>query len=244
MMKTKKISELLNFFTKKDDLCTRNCFKNIFLKDGYVYGTDANSLARVPAERVDLREVKNQDCVDPTPLFDRKEIKPVDKRISVSALRRVLQEFPLLDEYETKRERHVCRECKGSGLVEWKYNGRTKLDKCPVCKGRGATFTEKKVKTGKRFPDPGALLMFGKFGMTFKQMQLLLQAADLMNAEHIHWTGLRANMIYFKIGEVELLFAGKPNDRLYYKDYKDSLGYETYAWKKISQIIVKQTETA
>ena len=128
--------ELLNLFVDKDDI--RPNFQEPFLNANYgeVWATDGYSLLFV-----------NQECLNgeyPTRELTMPEL--MDKNcttvITQDALRVALSECPQVDEEIETGKYKKCKECDGSGEVEWEYfdnkgSCHQRDFDCPCCDGSG-----------------------------------------------------------------------------------------------------------
>ena len=81
-----------------------------------------------------------------------------DQIIPLDTLKKIVAEFPKVDEYtdDTKE----CEECGGSGSVEWTYKSYEQYYYCPQCDGAG-DIPIKPEKTGKQIFDSSKTIMIG-----------------------------------------------------------------------------------
>ena len=184
------------------------CLGNVFKHGNYAFGTDRINMARVPIDVLDIPADKIPECVKAIRVFEN--MKREEGDIPVSKLRNLLSEWPKKELTETRKIKHKCQLCNGSGMVEWKYMMYSKWDKCPQCRGRGAIYTEENVKTGIFKPDEKQLVMINEeFGLTYSQIELLVKTADALDLDTITIMGRHSYTIYFRADVLETAFAGK-----------------------------------
>ncbi len=204
------------------------CLKDVFKHGDYAFGTDRFSMARVPLEVLDIPAENIPECVKALGIYEN--MKPEEGEIPVSELRNLLHEWPKKEITETRKIKHKCKLCDDSGMEEWKHKMYSKRDKCPQCKGRGATCTEETVKTGIFKPDEKQLLMIDEiYGLRYFQVELLVKTADALDLDTFTLMGRHTNTIFFRADEVlETAFAGQSTD----------ISIDEYvAWKNINELV-------
>lgn len=141
---------------------SRSWTKTPFRQFGYVVATDASIMVAVRQENVkgyeDMPEYYGFNCVKIIENLGNME------RLSVADVEESLECLYLED--ELREEGEACKECSGSGQVNWEYlspSGRKYFleAECPVCDGDGG---KKMVKTGRKVPrNFSALSIKGRF---------------------------------------------------------------------------------
>ncbi len=181
----KNEKELLNLFVDEHDI--RPYFREPFLNANYkgeVWATDGYSLLFV-----------NRECLSgeyPThrltmPKFIGKSCTTV---ITQDALRVALSECPQVDEEIETGKYKKCKECGGSGEVEWEYidlggfSHQRDFD-CPCCDGSGYSDEAITKKTGKKVPDKRACVLVDTMIAAVGQMSRLLKAMELLGVDEV-----------------------------------------------------------
>lgn len=128
---------LLNLFTGNDELRPNMMFPN--LKDGVVCASDGYVLICIPEDELTLKYNTSENYPNAVKLISDFEDEPTCSiKVEVESLAKELAKCRLeVDKFILK-----CKECNGSGNVEWEYedNNRethyTQHD-CPLCDGTG-----------------------------------------------------------------------------------------------------------
>ena len=177
--------ELLNLFVDNDDI--RPNFQEPFLNAKYeseVCATDGHSLLIV-----------NQECLNGE--YPSRELtmpKLMDKNcttiITQDALNVALSECPQVDEEISIGEYKKCKECDGSGEVEWEYfdnkgSYHQRDFECPCCDGSGYSHKPITKKTGKKVPDEKAYVQVDTMIIKVAQMSKMLRAMELLGVDEV-----------------------------------------------------------
>lgn len=128
---------LLSLFTGNDELRPNMMFPN--LKDGIVSASDGHVLICIPEDELTLKYKTNIQYPNTVKLFSDFEKEPLcGIKVEVETLAKELAKCRLeVDKFLLK-----CKECNGSGNVEWEYEDNnlethyTQHD-CPLCDGTG-----------------------------------------------------------------------------------------------------------
>lgn len=183
--------ELLNLFI--DAKTGFSQYAKPFLKDEYVYATDANKLIRIKADALNGQyksdkvkwswSIPNDNC---------------DFPITQTELEKALACVPQQKEVITVD----CPECDGSGMVFGEY-----IDKkgeiheieaeCPICDGSGSEEKE----TGKIIPSPSAVIAIGDFKLRASNIQILLEAMKIIGVTEVRISSQTDNRIVLRIDE-------------------------------------------
>lgn len=146
--KIHKESELLEMFC--DGTHPRKFFQKPFLNEKYneVWATDGHILIKIPLER--LSEEYETGTLS-LPVYSSNKNK---KKITLSSLENALSDCPQEEEEIIVEKEKECKECKGTGEVDWEYhdsNGHYHIKgfDCPVCDGSGVSENEVRKKTGR-----------------------------------------------------------------------------------------------
>lgn len=129
---------LLNLYTGSDENRPLMCFPNT--ENGNVYATDAHALIVIPESELCLKYGTNEKYPNAQMLINETEAKELTSiSVKVSDLAKELTKARI----EVDKDSIKCKECKGSGTVEFEYEDKTGemhsiSGYCPVCDGEGA----------------------------------------------------------------------------------------------------------
>lgn len=129
---------LLNLYTSSDENMPAMCFPN--MKDGNVYATDSHALFVIPEDELSIKYSTNEKYPDTQKTINNIEAKNLKRiRVKVSDIAKELTKARI----EVDKDSIECRECEGSGTVEFEYEDKSGEvhntdDDCPICDGRGA----------------------------------------------------------------------------------------------------------
>lgn len=202
--KIKNETELLEMFTAGDDV---RAFTYVpFLHPVYneVWATDGHVIIRISPDRLNKHYEPVKGCER---LKLPKVLKPCHMSCTYMALRRALDECPLVNEMVTEEHEEECKECGGTGKVEWEYTD-DKLHThfhdfdCPKCGGDGVIIHEKEIYTGKKVHDESAVVKIGNATFYWFFIDIVAKALAHIGADIISIT---ANDPY---GMTEFVFDG------------------------------------
>jgi len=172
-----------------------------------VYSTDAHSIIKVPKESVgmfdDCKEERNRKVV--LNLFDFAPEKIMT--INVQGLKDAIGKIPLVDEVLNENKEGKCKECSGSGEVQWEYEGHYNDFDCPICEGDGTLTESQKNKTGKKVKDENYFIDFNCSRIRTYMIEELINIAWLLKTEVIeviHQTAPNKG-IGFKVGIAQIV---------------------------------------
>lgn len=202
--KIKNETELLEMFTAGDGV---RAFTYVpFLHPVYneVWATDGHVIIRINPDRLNGHYEPVKGCER---LKLPKVLKPCHMSCTYMALRRALDECPLVNEMVTEEHEEECKECGGTGKVEWEYTD-DKLHThfhdfdCPKCGGDGVIIHEKEIYTGKKVHDESAVVKIGNATFYWFFIDIVAKALAHIGADIISIT---ANDPY---GMTEFVFDG------------------------------------
>lgn len=156
---------LLNLFTGNDELRPNMMFPN--LRDGIVSASDCYVLICIPENELTLKYNTNEQYPNSAKLFSDFETEPLSSiKVNVETLAKELTKCRL----EVDKLLLKCKECNGSGNVEWEYEDNNRethyaQHDCPLCDGAG---TDEKNHPFARI----RLLSFEKDGDTIFQIKI------------------------------------------------------------------------
>lgn len=188
--KIKNECELLGMFTDEDEL--RPYYRVPFLNLAYneVWATEGHVIIRISPERLNghYEPIKgHEDLKLP------KIINPCQLSCTLVSIRQALDACPLVDEVETEEYEEECKECDGTGMVEWEYtDGKMETHchnfDCPICGGDGVIRHEKETKTGKKVPDEDAIIQIGAALFHYCILRIVADALKMLGADTVNVT--------------------------------------------------------
>lgn len=135
---------LLNLFTGTNENRPAMMFPN--LENGIVCATDAHALVTIPENELILKYGTNEKYPNAQKIIDvflKKELKSV--KVNVFELAKELTKARI----EVDKDSIKCKECKGSGTVEFEYCDKQNETHningdCPICDGKGSSEKDSK----------------------------------------------------------------------------------------------------
>lgn len=202
--KIKNETELLEMFTAEDGV---RAFTYVpFLHPVYneVWATDGHVVIRISPDRLNKRYEPVKGCEE---LKLPKVLKPCHLSCTYKAIRQALDACPLVNEVVTGENEEDCKECGGTGEVEWWYaddNAHTHYHSfdCPVCGGSGVITHKLETHTGKKAHDENAIVKVGNATFRWYYLDIAAKALAHIGADVISIT---AND---QFGMTELVFDG------------------------------------
>ena len=173
-----------------DKVAFNPCFREPFLNANYeseLWATDGHSLM-----------VVNRECLSgeyPTKEVALPKLMNMNENCSTiitqDALRVALSECPQVDEEIEIGDYMDCKECDGSGEVEWEYTDSKGLCHqqrfyCPCCDGSGYADKPITKKTGKKILDINAAIQIDTMIGATLQINRLLKAMELLEVDEVH----------------------------------------------------------
>jgi hypothetical protein len=132
-------------------------------------------------------------------------------------IKKAIDSIPLRNEVVKMKVSEPCKECDGSGMVEWEYtdsswNTHMMTNACPICEGNGLLPIEKKITTKKMIPDPTVLIALENELFSSKVAKTIYDILTELGEETIicksHHNG---ENILFTIGDYATLIAVRDN---------------------------------
>ena len=111
----------------------------------------------------------------------------MEEYFTFEALKKVLASFAMEEEQVVTEEGRECKECEGSGEVEWEYTDQDgeihfRDSDCPVCHGDGM-FEDVFKSTGFMIPTEDSIVRIGKLFFRGIVVQKLLWAMEYFNVD-------------------------------------------------------------
>lgn len=128
---------LLGQFTSHNELRPVLMFPN--LKDGLVCASDGHVLISIPEDELALRYNSSEEYPDGDKIISDMEKETLRSiKVDIETLAKELAKC----RFEADKLVLKCKECKGSGNVEWEYedreyNSHYLTENCPLCDGTG-----------------------------------------------------------------------------------------------------------
>ena len=188
--------ERLEPFVLKDD--PREILNKVFRQNGYVVASDGHILIRVPEGRVkDADHIPVQDLPHINSILPSET--PLDIPLTKSLIKKKIEEAP------TVADKLKCKDCEGSGKVEWYYDDKegcqhTDTFKCPVCKGKGYV-----SETGRMIPDPRQLFSLADGLMDAECLDNIVKVMDVFKVTKVCIRASDEYKIMFTIGDIQVL---------------------------------------
>ena len=188
--KIKNETELLEMFTAADAF---RAFTHVpFLHPVYneVWATDEHVIIRINPDRLNKHYEPVKGCEK---LKLPKVLKPCHLSCTYKAIRQALDKCPLVDEVVTDENEEDCKECGGTGEVEWEYtddnlHAHYHSFDCPVCGGSGVITHKLETHTGKKVHDEEAIVKIGKSFFTWFHLDIVAKALAHIGADVINIT--------------------------------------------------------
>lgn len=188
--KIKNETELLETFTDGDGV---RAFTYVpFLHPVYneVWATDGYVIIRISPDRLNGHYEPVKGCET---LKLPKVLKPCHLSCTYKAIRQALDACPLVDEVVTEEYEEDCKECGGTGDVEWEYtddNLHTHYHNfdCPKCGGDGVIIHRLKTHTSKKVHDENAIVKVGNATFRWYHLDIVAKALAHIGADVINIT--------------------------------------------------------
>lgn len=187
--KIKNEDELLGLFIDVDGI--RSSTRLPFLHPTYneVWATDEHVIIRIPPERLNKQ-------YEPTDGCERMKIPMAtltSATCTLADINKALDSCPLVDEVLIEEYEEKCKECNGTGEVEWEYtDGELETHyhdfDCPKCGGDGVIRHEKEIKTGKKVPDENAIIQIGAALFRYCILRIVADALKMLGADTVNVT--------------------------------------------------------
>lgn len=183
-------TELLEMFTDADGF---RAFTYVpFLHPVYneVWATDEHVIIRISPDRLSKHYEPIKRCEE---LKLPKVLRPCHLSCTYKAIRQTLDACPLVDEVVTEKYEENCKECGGTGEVEWEYtddNLHTHYRgfDCPVCGGSGVITHKLEKHTGKKVHDEEAIVKIGNAAFRWYYLDIVAKALSHIGADVISIT--------------------------------------------------------
>ncbi|WP_276911006.1 hypothetical protein [Hallella colorans] len=188
--KIKNETELLEMFTDADGF---RAFTYVpFLHPVYneVWATDEHVIIRISPDRLNKHYEPVKGCEK---LKLPEALKPCHLSCTYKAIRQALDACPLVDEVVTEEDEEDCKECGGTGEVEWEYtddNLHTHYHDfdCPKCGGDGVIIHKLETHTGKKVHDEKAVVKIGNSFFRCYYLDIVAKALKHIGADVIDIT--------------------------------------------------------
>ncbi|AGO48537.1 hypothetical protein Phi18:3_gp025 [Cellulophaga phage phi18:3] len=204
-MKTENIKKALESVSGTD--LYRPLFHKPFAIGLYIYSTNACAMLRVPKYMVDGYKIQEDDSlIRKCPSFFKEKFIS-SFNIKYSVLSDIEKMIPTVDEYIETNTDGECKECEGSGEVEWEFKGHCRDFDCPVCEGEGNIPKSKRTKSGRKIFDENSYIDIKSTRLSFSRILELKAICDSLNIDLIEVSEILepSSPVLFKIGPSELI---------------------------------------
>lgn len=188
--KIKNETELLEMFT--DGYGVRAVRSVPFLHPVYneVWATEGHVIIRINPDRLNKHYEPVKGCEK---LKLPKVLKPCHLSCTYKAIRQALDACPLVDEVVTEEHEEDCKECGGTGDVEWEYTDDNLYTHyhsfdCPKCGGDGVITHKKETYTGRKVHDEFAVVKIGNATSRWFYLDIVAKALAHIGADVINIT--------------------------------------------------------
>lgn len=188
--KIKNDGELLGLFTDYDAI--RPYMYTPFFHPTYneVWATEGHVIIRISPERLNRHYEPVVGCEK---LKLPKIQNPCQLSCTLDAIKQALDACPLVDEVITEECEEKCKECGGTGDVEWEYTDDDLYTHyydfdCPKCDGKGVIRREKEIHTGKKVHDENAIVKIGNAIFRWYFLDIVAKALEHIGADVISIT--------------------------------------------------------
>lgn len=188
--KIKNEGELLNLFTDYDEIRPYMAFPFFHPTYNEVWATEGHVIIRISPDRLNGHYEPVKGCEK---LKLPKVSNPCELSCTLAAIRQALDACPLVDEVLTEEYEEECKECGGTGEVEWEYTDDDlethyhDFD-CPKCGGDGVIMREKEKHTGKKVHDDKAIIKIGNAIFFWYYLDIVAKALAHIGADVISIT--------------------------------------------------------
>lgn len=201
--KIKNETELLGLFTDYNEI--RQYMRTPFFHPTYneVWATEGHVIIRISPDRLNGHYEPVVGCEKQLP----KVQNPRHLSCTIDAIKQALDACPLVDEVITEEYEAECKECGGTGDVEWEYADDDLYTHyhdfdCPKCGGDGVIRREKEIHTGKKVHDKKAIVKIGNAIFIWYFLDIVAKALKLIGADVISIT------VSEPLGMTEFVFDG------------------------------------
>lgn len=144
---------------------------------------------------------------------------------TLESLKKVLASFEMEEEVGQTEKEEECKECKGSGDVEWEYTdkeGETHYHyfECPICEGEGVNDVFE--NTGFMMPTEDSTVRIGKSFIRGVEAQKLLWAMEYFKVDKAEFSESEKSVSVTLDNGVQIAISVKP-----YGTYQDFVTLET-----------------
>lgn len=188
--KIKNETELLEMFTANDGYKAYTYVPFLHPTYNEVWATDEHVMIRIGPDRLDGHYEPVIGC-------EKLKLPKISNlcRLSctLAAIRQALDACPLVDEVITEEYEEQCKECCGTGDVEWEYidgdlsRHHHNFD-CPKCGGDGVIRREKEKHTGKKVHDGFSIVKIGNAIFSWYFLDIVAKALAHIGADVVSIT--------------------------------------------------------
>lgn len=191
------LEKLFNLFVSHDDF--RNDIQTPFKQGNYYFATDAHSMIYIECDKAKL---DYEERLKPNALHivesDLHEPIKVDINLICSFITDKHKEMnEIIEELKT------CKDCRGSGEVEWEYNHYTKEDECPVCEGCRQSMQE--VETDKIIVDHSTIYEVFDSKFNYTLLDRLVNSCRMIGEPCYKIRGVERQSFHFKCGDFTIV---------------------------------------
>lgn len=176
----KTIDDIFKLYIDKKD--EREVLHNPFIQDGYVYATDGYILIRVKANDIKSDNYEEHKFPNCSNLFSN---LTNESHVTIKDLEKKISKIEMIDETIRVGEDIKCKECDGSGVVEWEYERWIKHFDCPECDGDGYSQMQELKPTGQKIKDPDGVIYIINRYFRVKYIDVLIETMKYFETETV-----------------------------------------------------------
>ena len=215
-----QVEQAVKLYDKILNSCTDKRFTEFSLpvtNGKFAIATNKMIACKIPLNLIETQECKTDEFLFSSfeMLFKGVYLKKGDEPktiIQIDEVNRILNVCPRIETQKTNRI--YCKECKGDGIVIYKYKSTELPSKtyeeeynCPVCFGDGYGYGMQAEFSSTYIIDEDAIIKFGLNYFTMGVFSKILEASRLLEnpVEMVYQSENSLNDNLFKVGEVEFL---------------------------------------
>ena len=207
----KSIDELLQMFVSTDE--DRAKFMKPWRERNHVFATETHILICVNGY-LTTADYPQYNSDNTNKLFPTGTPNGI---LTALTLENAISYAPLIDEMITVGEDVGCRECDGTGSVDWEYRHWTEPFDCPVCNGSGYMSRSKSEPSGRKVIDPYANVRIGLLSFKVSFLKLLLEAMRFCNCDEctVTFGGSRTATLFNLTDEIDIIIMPAYTEKWY-----------------------------
>lgn len=191
--------KLFKMFCGDDELRTKMLLPFEF--NGKIYATDAHKLIRCDKSILEFKLTNKEKPLNAEAVIPKENCNRILKTKVED-----FEQFKIVDDYDKVGKDLDCKECTGTGSVEWSYKNYEEEHDCPVCDGSGYSSESRLVPNGKKTFDKKAYLTIDGIFFNINLFMAIFEAQKIIGDEIISLNiCTKTKPALFKIGNYEFV---------------------------------------